>query len=117
MRYRLLMLALVVVAGCQGTMPPSTPPAVSTTLDSDGDGLTDDQEVDLGTDPLSSDTDGDGIPDGTEVSLGLDPLISDAATQVETVYCPQIVAVPNLPDSGSVGLFQTLAVGGFSDWK
>ncbi|MFK7733477.1 MAG: OmpA family protein [Pseudomonadales bacterium] len=35
--------------------------------DSDGDGLSDDQETALGTDPNDADTDDDGIDDGTEV--------------------------------------------------
>ncbi len=43
--------------------------------DTDGDGLTDGQEVLVyHTNPLVADTDGDGIPDGLEVSLGTDPL-------------------------------------------
>lgn len=42
--------------------------------DSDGDGLSDGDEVDLGTDPLDPDSDGDGIPDGDEVAIGTDPL-------------------------------------------
>ena len=35
--------------------------------DLDGDGLTNEEEDALGTDPLSPDTDGDGIPDGDEL--------------------------------------------------
>ena len=42
-------------------------------LDTDGDGLTDIQENELGTDPLNPDTNGNGIPDGWEVIHGLDP--------------------------------------------
>ena len=42
--------------------------------DTDGDGLTDGQEVLLyHTNPLVVDTDGDGIPDGIEVQAGSDP--------------------------------------------
>ncbi|MFC1604706.1 hypothetical protein ACFL5F_06725 [Planctomycetota bacterium] len=41
----------------------------ATSLDSDGDGLTDDEEVALGTDPLDDDTDDDGLLDGTEVEI------------------------------------------------
>ncbi len=52
---------------------PATPLRPPVTLDSDGDGLSDDAEFVLGTDPLSSDTDGDGISDGAAVQLGLDP--------------------------------------------
>jgi parallel beta-helix repeat protein len=52
-------------------------------VDSDGDGLTDDEEVLLGTDPFDKDTDGDGLEDGTEVDMnngeGLpDPLNPDS---------------------------------------
>ena len=43
-------------------------------VDSDGDGLTNSQELTLGTDPLNPDTDGDGMPDGWEVFYGLNPL-------------------------------------------
>ena len=42
--------------------------------DSDDDGLDDLKEKQLGTDPLNPDTDGDGLSDGDEVRLGLDPL-------------------------------------------
>ncbi|MFA6024522.1 MAG: S-layer homology domain-containing protein [Candidatus Gracilibacteria bacterium] len=43
-------------------------------LDTDGDGLTDAEEVDTVTDPNNSDTDGDTYSDGTEVDSGTDPL-------------------------------------------
>ena len=36
-------------------------------VDSDGDGLTDDEEKEIGTDPKNPDTDGDGVNDGDEV--------------------------------------------------
>ncbi|WP_370249818.1 hypothetical protein [Nocardioides sp.] len=51
--------------------------------DSDGDGLTDDEEAELGTDPDVADTDGDGISDGDEVAGpglcvgGTNPLVKD----------------------------------------
>ncbi|HEP5053359.1 PBECR4 domain-containing protein [Streptococcus pyogenes] len=41
--------------------------------DSDGDGLTDDEEIALGTNPFSSDSDGDGTPDNVEKANGTDP--------------------------------------------
>jgi hypothetical protein len=45
--------------------------------DTDGDGLTDGQEVMLyHTSPLFADSDGDGIPDGVEVTMGTNPLDS-----------------------------------------
>jgi len=42
--------------------------------DPDGDGLTNLQEFELGTDPNDPDTDGDGLSDGYEVGIGTDPL-------------------------------------------
>jgi hypothetical protein len=39
-----------------------------------GDGLTNNQESVLGTDPLDPDTDGDGVSDGDEFDAGFDPL-------------------------------------------
>jgi hypothetical protein len=45
--------------------------------DSDGDGLSDIEEIRRGTDPLNRDTNKDGIPDGLEVSMGLDPTLMD----------------------------------------
>ncbi|RKI74055.1 cell envelope biogenesis protein OmpA, partial [Corallococcus sp. AB049A] len=48
-------------------------------VDTDKDGLTDDEELALGTDPNNPDTDGDGIPDGIEVKVGgTDPLDDDS---------------------------------------
>jgi subtilisin family serine protease len=46
--------------------------------DTDGDGLTELQEFQLGTDPNASDSDGDGMPDGWENQSGLNPLVDDA---------------------------------------
>ncbi len=52
-------------------------------VDTDGDGLTDGEEIGLGTDPNNTDTDGDGLTDGEEVLIVDDPnttAIPDAAT-------------------------------------
>jgi hypothetical protein len=47
--------------------------------DRDGDGLTDCEEVAIGTDPFDSDSDDDGLTDGDEVNVyGTDPLDSDS---------------------------------------
>jgi hypothetical protein len=55
-------------ANAAGTTPPEPP-------DSDEDLLSDDDEINIhGTDPNNSDTDGDGVLDGIEVDLGFDPL-------------------------------------------
>lgn len=50
----------------------------SAAIDTDHDGLTDDQEKALGTDPNNPDTDGDGLSDGEEVNIyHTDPLNPD----------------------------------------
>jgi len=46
-------------------------------LDQDGDGLTDSEEKQLGTDPNNPDSDGDGYKDGLEVNLNYSPLDKD----------------------------------------
>lgn len=43
-------------------------------VDTDKDGLVDEFEMDIGTDPNSADTDGAGKPDGTELKDKTDPL-------------------------------------------
>ena len=48
--------------------------------DTDGDGLLDGEEGAFGTDPLLFDTDGDGLSDGLEVQLGTDPLDPTTST-------------------------------------
>lgn len=42
-------------------------------VDSDGDGLADEEEASVGTDPTLVDTDGDGLSDGVESKMGLKP--------------------------------------------
>jgi hypothetical protein len=51
---------------------------VTATDDLDGDGLSDDKERELGTDPRNSDSDGDGFTDKQEVDGGSDPLEADS---------------------------------------
>jgi hypothetical protein len=54
---------------------------VSEALDSDGDGLTDEQEETLGTDPFDPDSDDDGVFDGDEVNVhDTNPLVPDSDT-------------------------------------
>lgn len=45
--------------------------------DTDGDGLDNDQEAEIGSDPNDPDTDDDGLIDGEEVFLGTDPTNPD----------------------------------------
>lgn len=49
--------------------PATTTLATNLPKDSDGDGLTDEEEAKLGTDPFNKDTDGDGLTDGDEVKV------------------------------------------------
>lgn len=53
--------------------------------DSDGDGLLDAKEWEIGTDPTRKDTDGDGIDDKSEIIIGCDPLTPDACAE-DMVY-------------------------------
>ncbi|MGL5669633.1 MAG: hypothetical protein ACRDD9_26295 [Shewanella sp.] len=46
--------------------------------DSDGDGLSNQAEGELGSDPFNIDSDSDGLPDNWEVANGLNPLINDS---------------------------------------
>jgi len=59
--------------GCKSSEPAQQQP-----VDTDGDGLTDAREANLGTDPTKADTDGDGLSDYDEVEqYKPDPLTAD----------------------------------------
>jgi hypothetical protein len=54
-------------------------------VDSDEDGLSDDMEREIGTDPNNKDTDGDGYTDGDEIKKGYSPIISAYNTDGDEV--------------------------------
>lgn len=58
-------------APCSNTSVEVTISVSDCMVDTDGDGLLDTEELELGTDPTNPDTDGDGLTDGEEV-LGVD---------------------------------------------
>ncbi|MDK8669800.1 Rib/alpha-like domain-containing protein [Corynebacterium sp. MSK195] len=76
-------------------------PPVPEDKDSDGDGLTDKEEEELGTDPNKADTDGDGINDGDEVNGTKNPFDKDG-NKVEDGK-PGAPTDPTNPDSDGDG--------------
>lgn len=66
----------------------ATTPAIMTVAidpeDLDCDGLSNEDEVLLGTDPNVADSDSDGLLDGEEVGLGTDPLVDDTDSDTLT---------------------------------
>ena len=82
------------------------PPAPA---DTDGDGLTDDEEAALGTDPNNPDTDGDGVSDGDEVANGTDPLAAPPAPEIEVrgksdIYIADGDTMPQEDDGTDLGI-------------
>jgi hypothetical protein len=74
-------------------MLPSMPPRpdfatvpFTITLDSDGDGLLDGQEIAMGLDPDNPDSDGDGYNDGVEVHAGCSALDDTEIPLQPTIY-------------------------------
>jgi len=49
----------------------------ATIIDSDGDGASDSQEAQRGTDPNNTDSDGDGFDDGFEIAQNMNPLLAE----------------------------------------
>jgi len=61
----------------EATAAAATATAVWLAEDSDGDGLTNAEELQWGTDPYNKDTDGDTLLDGEEVAMGTSPISKD----------------------------------------
>jgi hypothetical protein len=69
----LLILHLANVSPCYAAFRATETTFIPTGLDADDDGLDDELEGQLGTNPLSADTDGDGWDDLAEIVNGTDP--------------------------------------------
>lgn len=65
--------------------------------DTDGDGLTNLQEYQRGTNPRLADTDGDGLSDGAEVALGTNPLATDTDGDGLSDYAEVNGTIPSNP--------------------
>ena len=82
-------------------------------IDMDGDGLTNDQEAQYGTDPLNPSTAGNGMDDGTAVRLGLNPLASNAVVRLDSTSGTDAWATGFEPSEGYV----TGELGGQNGWS
>lgn len=84
------LMAASLSGGAVAAGPSSASLAVQADVDTDGDGLTDAREAELGTDPTLADTDGDGETDGDEVNFfGTDPLNPFASLVVAVENCEE----------------------------
>jgi hypothetical protein len=77
-------------------------------LDSDQDGLSDEEEKLYGTNPSNADSDGDGYKDGKEVQAGYNPLKPSPGDKLETVRENVSVNKNNLESSGDTTLTKKL---------
>lgn len=85
------------------------------TGDADGDGLTNEREEELGTDPLVADTDGDGVDDGTEVDDGTDPLDQSSFADADGDFVPDAVETADGTDPTDPLSFTDTDSGGTAD--
>lgn len=90
-------------------------------VDSDGDGLGDGDEVNTyGTDPLVQDTDGDGFSDPVEIASGSDPLLASSTPAPGTrvsVPLPLWSLLLLMPPLVLVGLWHTRAGTRAQGWR
>ncbi|HEM3629774.1 TPA: hypothetical protein U1C31_002106 [Streptococcus suis] len=91
--------------------------ALEHSKDSDGDGLTDELEKAIGTNPHNADTDGDGLSDSQEVAAGTNPLdpndninLSQKAKQAKsnTPNTPDLSDLIKAKDTKGLSIFGTL---------
>jgi len=100
-----ILIATLLPLGCTPTEPVCDPD-----LDEDGDGLSQCEEEELGTDPAERDSDGDGFDDDEELECVSDPLDAD-----EVCYaCGWQHNDPG--DLGGVGPDEGDTIGNFELW-
>jgi thiol-disulfide isomerase/thioredoxin len=94
------LLILLLASGCttQIANDDTDGPVIDLIADDDGDGLTNAEEAELGTNPLVADTDNDGYTDGEEVQAGTDP--GDSADVIYTGGWPYNMHKDELVDPG-----------------
>jgi hypothetical protein len=96
----------MVVGATETITANQTAAAIAGQQDTDGDGLINQRELELGTDPNNADTDNDGLLDGMEVyQLGTNPLNpdSDGDALIDGIEV-QLKLNPLNPDTDSDGL-------------
>lgn len=105
-RFPLLLLSLATLAACFVGDPNEESSSSGSggedpTGDNDGDGLTNGEEADMGTDPDAADSDGDGTSDPDEVAGGTNPNFIWSHPYAQGDYL--VGACPVLPDEAASG--------------
>lgn len=85
------------------------------TGDLDGDGLTNEREEEIGTDPTVADTDGDGVDDGDEDAAGTDPLDNASFADADGDLVPDSVEAADGTDPNDATRFLDSDDGGTAD--
>lgn len=83
-----LLIQLAVTSPCLAQTRGDVSPPRAAVIDTDGDGLDDELEAEIGTDPLTADTDGDDWDDLTELIDGTDPCDPDDFPRRSVVGVP-----------------------------
>lgn len=117
----LVAVFIVILAGCAGSSGPSaqtTQTATPTPPDSDGDGLTDPEEEQYGTNPNKADTDGDKLNDRKEIQLGTEPSNPDTDGDGITDGKENVLNTdPTAPDTDGDGVADSTDICPITDAK